>query len=64
MANLLQLKKTTQFVTHQSTAIREYIETVIGFLLVAGFFYYDSYPAIKIFISTLIFVLLATIISE
>ena len=47
---------------HKSIQIRKYIATVVGFLLVAGYFYYDSYPGIKTFIVGLIFVLIAAII--
>jgi len=63
MAILSPLKVTNQFVSPKSMNIRESIETVIGFLLVAGFFYYDCYTEIKISIGALIFVLLAFIIS-
>ena len=63
MAILSPLKITNQFVSPKSMNLRESIATVIGFLLVAGFFYYDRYTEIKISIGVLIFVLLAVIIS-
>ena len=63
MANSSPLKETNQFVAHKSTEVTEYIETVVGFLVVSGYFYYDNYTAMKIFMGASIFILLAVIIS-
>jgi len=63
MANLSSLKGNNEFVSQKSAEIREYTATVMGFLLVAGYFYYDSYLGIKIFIGALILIGIAVIIS-